>query len=1337
MEILHRSEASKSPQEESLQTTPAAASKDNDRLYQVINRIRASLDLSEILDATVEEMRLFTGNDRIKVYQFQPDGHGIVVAESVNRDRLPSLLHLHFPAEDIPLYARELYLQKRCRTIVNLKEHTIGLSPLVFPPDHQAETEIHYRPLDPCHWEYLTNMGVQSSLVFPLVLKDAQTPLDRLLPALTPDQHLWGLLIFHHASPLEIESDRLDFIQAVVDQLISAIGHAKLLEQARIQAQQAEQLNSIQTLIHSYPDIRLQEALNKAVDIFQGNGGRIYLCAEPTLELSTRQVKRSAIVFTSGLQPHPLPGDRPLEENQLWQRYLQSSANASPEWSVDWMRSTYRLNQTSLLGGADEDPYTLPEQSSWHWQGIWGVCNLWQEPLLRSVSPCFHATALRGLLIIPLHLNQKLMGCLTIFRGLPAEEKVWQAESDLDERQLLPQQSYAVWRQMLAGQCVPWSGADLSLAKSLQSSFVLGIRQYRLAEEVNILNTHLQQQVKIRTAELAESSHVAKQQQVLAEVVSDLQTGKDVFDVFRSSTEKVRQLLLIDRVSIYKFDPDWGGGFLRECDAVNPGWEKLVLATRDVWNDDYLQETKGGRYRKHEISIVPDIYTAGLSDCHLEVLEQFHIRAFLIVPLFVGRQLWGLLGVYQHSHPHVWKESEVIFTRQIAAHLGNGLQQRALLEQAQKQAQKVPVMLEQQQTLTGVISRIRASLNLEQIFGATTQEVRRFLQVDRVSIYKFDVDSGYILGEFVAEDVVPGYISVLSYQVEDRCFGEEYADRYQQGCIHCVADIYEAKLQDCHLALLQQFQIRANLIVPLLCKDKLWGLLCVHHCCAPRPWLDWEVDFVQQIATQLGVALHQAQLLQESLKARQLADKANQAKSEFLANMSHELRTPLNAILGLSESLQQGIYGELKQDQKDRIGLVATSGKHLLQLINDILDLAKVESGKFQIYRSSTSLRSLCESSVAFIHPLIVEKHLELEVNLPPDSLEIEIEVDELRVRQILVNLLSNAVKFTAAGGMVRLTVTLTPDDQVQFDIEDNGIGIAPENLPNLFQSFYQVESGLTRQYYGSGLGLALVKRMVEAHQGQVKVESTLGKGSCFTVILPCKAAAQKGEVTLGEFALDSSPLLNGSGAKGSGSNGTVREERSLPTVDLKSFQSPPAPRELETIQQDEIADPEEPDQFQEDPLEDSLDFPAVPPEQSEAPPEGDCPLILLAEDNEANIETFSRYLIYNGFRVVTALNGQEALHLAEQEKPDCILMDMQMPVMDGFEAMQTLRRNEQFNDVPIIALTALAMAGDREKCLEAGANDYLEKPVYLKTIVSTIEGLLLSRQTPSASPTI
>jgi len=732
----------------------------------------------------------------------------------------------------------------------------------------------------------------------------------------------------------------------VVNQLTIAISHAKLLEQAQIQVQQAEQLDKVRNLIQTYPNIRLQEALGEIVQIFQGCGGRLYLCPEPTLELNTRQVKRSSILFTVGTQPILPSGDRLLEENLLWQRYLHSTVRNDQasnrdsqdptEWSVTWLRSTYNLNEN-----LNENAKTYnnlftsknQEQNSWIWQGIWAISHIQQEPLLRSISPYFTKTSIGGILIVPLYLNQNLLGCLSIFREAITPNNLKSPDYTTDDRQLLPWQSYQIWQQTLIGKCTPWTSINLYLAQSLQPSLAISIRQYRLAEEVQILNTNLSQQIQIRTAELVESSQVAKQQKVLAEVVSALQTETELFKVFKSTTEKVRQILMVDRVSIYKFDSDWGGGFIRECDSVNPGWAKLILATRDTWNDDYLQTTKGGRYLNHEISVVPDVYNAGLSDCHVEVLEQFHIRAFLIIPLFVGRNLWGLLGIYQHEHPRFWKESETIFAQQIAAHLGNGLQQRELLEQAQRQAEKVPVMIGQQQTLAGVISRIRASLDLDQIFSATTQEIRRLLQVDRVAIYEFDANSSYVIGKFVAEDVVTGFISLLSCQVEDRCFGEEYADRYRQGSMQCLADIYDANLQDCHLSLLQQFQVRANLIVPLQRKDKLWGLLCIHHCRAPRPWLDWEIEFVKQIASQLGVALQQAQLLQESLEARQLADKANQAKSEFLANMSHELRTPLNAILGLSESLKYGIYGHLQEEQINSIGTIETSGRHLLQLM--------------------------------------------------------------------------------------------------------------------------------------------------------------------------------------------------------------------------------------------------------------------------------------------------------------------------------------------------------------------------------------------------------------------
>ena len=477
-----------------------------------------------------------------------------------------------------------------------------------------------------------------------------------------------------------------------------------------------------------------------------------------------------------------------------------------------------------------------------------------------------------------------------------------------------------------------------------------------------------------------------------------------------------------------------------------------------------------------------------------------------------------------------------------------------------------------------------------------------------------------------------------------------------------------------------------------------------------------------------------------------------------------------------------------------------------------------------------------------------MDKVIDLAIDLPSEN--INIEVDELRTRQILVNLLSNAVKFTPERGKVSLIVSFNAKENwVQFAIQDTGIGIAPENLPHLFQSFYQVESGHTRQYTGSGLGLALAKRMAEAHEGEIQVKSTLGQGSCFTVFLPCLITYSSNSPknlaltsSLENRSLPNSSFQNTSPSITSPVSDTrfvssqseyTRSENyqlvnllsedlgseDLALEDLGSLASddlvqqgtnshtphPPAPspnkvegesdqspsphlgegfrvranlrRNLLGSSQDLISDDlasedlrsedlgsenlasenlasedlrsedldnaaSESPQLEQSPSETftrqvseplsilSADSPEPSnpfPAQSNPPVEDDRLLILLAEDNEANIQTFSRYLTHRGFRVITALNGQEAIDRVEQEKPHCILMDMQMPIMDGFQAMQILRSNPKFDNVPIIALTALAMAGDREKCLQAGADDYLEKPVYLKAIVETIERLVAS----------
>ncbi len=383
--------------------------------------------------------------------------------------------------------------------------------------------------------------------------------------------------------------------------------------------------------------------------------------------------------------------------------------------------------------------------------------------------------------------------------------------------------------------------------------------------------------------------------------------------------------------------------------------------------------------------------------------------------------------------------------------------------------------------------------------------------------------------------------------------------------------------------------------------------------------------------------------------------RATRLKDEFLANMSHELRTPLNAILGITEGLMEEVFGNLSEQQKKVLPTIERSGNHLLSLINDILDLAKIESGKVILDCTSTNIYQLCQSSVAFIHQQAMQKRLQLHIYIAPNLPDLTI--DERRIRQVLINLLNNAVKFTLEGGSINLEVTLksaiAPNESsfthwVNFAVIDTGIGISSENLETLFQPFIQVDSALNRQYEGTGLGLALVKRLVELHGGQVQVASELGGGSRFMFTLPY-------------INTDSSDL-----------NELHHTSTELMTV----------------------------------------------PDNTD---NNSAPLILLAEDNEANVITISSYLEAKGYRMILAKDGQEAIDLVLSDHPDLVLMDIQMPEMDGLEAIKRIR-SLNFIDLPIVALTALAMTGDREKCMAAGANEYLSKPIKLKQLTTIIQ---------------
>ena len=397
-----------------------------------------------------------------------------------------------------------------------------------------------------------------------------------------------------------------------------------------------------------------------------------------------------------------------------------------------------------------------------------------------------------------------------------------------------------------------------------------------------------------------------------------------------------------------------------------------------------------------------------------------------------------------------------------------------------------------------------------------------------------------------------------------------------------------------------------------------------------------------------SLAVRLAEQTTELSEARAELARTARLKDEFLASMSHELRTPLNAILGMSQVLRNQVYGSLNTDQLGALDHIEEGGNHLLDLINDILDLSKIEAGKLELTVRPVVVRDVCQASLFSIEQAAQSKRI--DVVLSHDNEIDTLQVDPHRLKQILVNLLTNAIKSTDEQGQIGLEVKGHRTQQiVDFTVWDTGTGISPEDLKTLFQRFVAVDSSLARQQEGLGIGLALVSRLAELHGGGVSVNSKVGQGSRFTVSLPWPVTDEMSQ------AIDDDSYSGGA--------------------------------ELEPVL-----------------------------------PDGSQPrFVLLAEDNESIVVTIRDYLQVKGYRVAVARTGIEALERVREEQPNIILMDLQMPEMSGLEATRLIRTDDKLNVVPIIAITALATPDDRQRCLDAGADEYMSKPVNLTRLVDVI----------------
>jgi PAS domain S-box-containing protein len=763
---------------------------------------------------------------------------------------------------------------------------------------------------------------------------------------------------------------------------------------------------------------------------------------------------------------------------------------------------------------------------------------------------------------------------------------------------------------------------------------------------------------------------------LLRQITQHIRETLDLQTIFETACQDIRQFIQSDRVGIFRFYLESGfddGAFVAE--SVKEGLSSVLsIPIHDhCFGADYAQ-----RYTQGHFQAVNDVLQSDLQDCHKAVLTQFQIRANLVIPLLIGEELWGLLCIHTCDAPRIWQPDEIDLIQQIAGQLAIAIQQGDLYNQIHTELiarhlaeEKILLELRRKQLLGEIIQSVRDSLDITEILVNVTQKTLEILHCDRVIVFQLFPDGK---SKIVEESVSDQFASLKNLHLEDEVWNQEVLDCYWQGIPRIVPDVMNDRWTDCLVEYSTQGQIQSKIVAPILQevrnqedhrwvssdkKDRLWGVLVVHSCGEKRVWQDEEAEIVQQIADKLAIAIQQADLFKRLQQKQEKLTQTNEAlalsnedlaratrlKDEFLANMSHELRTPLTAILGMSEALQENTFGEINPGQEKAIKLIEKSGNHLLSLINDILDLSKIEAGKFELKLASTSIQNLCENSIIFVRQMAFTKNIELQTHIA-ENID-PIRVDELRIRQSLINLLSNAIKFTPPSGKVILSVELE-EKEILFSVTDTGIGISSNDLNKLFQPFIQIDSSLNRQYAGTGLGLVLVERIITKHGGRVAVTSRVGEGSCFTLRLPYVPSPR-------EFAPE---RLGTSSSSTSGIN-----------------------------------------------------FPLTV-----------SPLILLADDNEANRQTLEDYLTNKGYRILLAYNGREALGMAQNHQPDLILMDIQMPEMDGLEATKLIRSDPAIAHIPIIALTALALPGEADRCLAAGCDEYLAKPVRFKLLIETIQ---------------
>ncbi|MFQ5603163.1 MAG: PAS domain S-box protein [bacterium] len=884
----------------------------------------------------------------------------------------------------------------------------------------------------------------------------------------------------------------------------------------------------------------------------------------------------------------------------------------------------------------------------------------------------------------------------------------------------------------------------------------------------------------------------------------------------------------------------------RICEAVQAlGWKKAIISLRDYkrqtsrvvataglepgqveevmnWGDIPFKHTEkyfnpeyqisNSYYVPHNANLIHENTPFSLyTELGKSAEDEWHALDALLVPIRTKDKVLGVISVDapdDHKKPTLNKIRDLeIFADNAALAIEN-----ARLFQVQKENEK-------HATLLAEISQIfHSSLKMKDVLTAIVNKGGKAIG-DFCSLLLLE-DTGDILKPYASYHESQAIVDLFLKGYE------EFPSRIGEGLIGNVAftgnglrtskpfsESINEFSETPFYYVQKKYDISSLMLLPLRVRDRIIGIMVYLVCHSRRKYKESDLKLAQELADRAAIAIENARLFKEAAeKAREL-EKANKLKTEFLANVSHELRTPLNAIITISDILIRGISGDLNAEQNKQLQIIQRSGRNLLTLINDILDLSKIESGRAELRYSVIPIRAVIEETIEHIRPLCIEKNLKLDHEFSEDVPDY-IHTDQDKLTKALVNVLSNAVKFTRKG-RIHVAAALKSASVLQIKISDTGIGIPKDRLDEIFNEFQQIDSSDSRKFGGTGLGLSITRNVLAIIGGSVSVESKLGKGSTFTLIIPFQTKTEAvteeletaAPVSFVEQKFDDELDLDDDREQLDKNKKTIlvvddekeaiyimcqflhensfqivfpqngedvvelakqfhpfaitldlimpetsgwevleslkkddatkdipivvtsilsEQERAFDMGVTEYLVKPFKPQNLVTILKNlEISSKKKravldlPLFFNIKKLASKrlLNFSGKSDDASQT-----MPRVLIVDDDLDTQYAIKYILDVQGYRVYFANEGQDAIRQAEAIKPDLILMDIMMPGMDGYEATRRLKADENFKNIPIIAMTAKAMKGDREKVLLAGCDDYIAKPFMIKDILSLVE---------------